>query len=96
MTTQVKFRSSRFGTVEVDESAVIEFPAGLIGLPGTRSTLVDAGPGSPFRWLHSLDDADLALPVTNPWRSSRTTPSSSRTPTPSAPAAMIPRPWRCG
>ena len=67
MTTQVKFRSTRFGTVEVDESAVIEFPAGLIGLPGTRWALVDAGPGSPFRGLHSLDDEDLALPVTSPW-----------------------------
>ncbi len=67
MTTQVKFRSSRFGTLEVDESAVIEFPAGLIGLPGTRWALVAAGPDSPFQWLHSLEQEDLALPVASPW-----------------------------
>ena len=67
MTTQQPFRSTRFGTVEVDESAVIEFPAGLIGLPGTRWALLAAGPESPFQWLHSLEQEDLALPVTSPW-----------------------------
>ena len=67
MTTQQKLSSTRFGTIEVDESAVIEFPAGLIGLPGTRWALIAAGPDSPFRWLHSLEQEDLALPVTSPW-----------------------------
>ena len=67
MTTQQKLRSTRFGTIEVDESAVIEFPAGLIGLPGTRWALIAAGPDSPFQWLHSLEQEDLALPVTSPW-----------------------------
>lgn len=66
MTTQ-QFRSTRFGTVEVAESAVIEFPAGLIGLPGTRWALLAAGPDSPFRWLHSIEQEDLALPVASPW-----------------------------
>ena len=67
MTTQQKLASTRFGTIELDESAVLEFPAGLIGLPGTRWTLIAAGPESPFQWLHSLEQDDLALPVTNPW-----------------------------
>ncbi len=67
MTTQQKLSSTRFGTIEVDESAVIEFPAGLIGLPGTRWALIAAGPDSPFQWLHSLEAEDLALPVTSPW-----------------------------
>jgi flagellar assembly factor FliW len=67
MTTQLEFRSTRFGTVEIDETAVLEFPAGLIGLPGTRWALIAAGPESPFRWLHSLEHEDLALPVTSPW-----------------------------
>ena len=67
MTTQQKLRSTRFGTIEVEDSALIEFPAGLIGLPGTRWALIAAGPDSPFQWLHSLEDEDLALPVTSPW-----------------------------
>jgi flagellar assembly factor FliW len=67
MTTRQKLRSTRFGTIEVEDSALIEFPAGLIGLPGTRWALIAAGPDSPFQWLHSLDEEDLALPVTSPW-----------------------------
>jgi flagellar assembly factor FliW len=61
------FESSRFGTVEIDAGAVIEFPSGLIGLGGTRYALVSADADGAFHWLHSLEDASLALPVTNPW-----------------------------
>ncbi len=67
MSTLLKIPSTRFGALEVDETAVIEFPAGLVGLPGRSWTLVPAGQGSPFRWLHSLEDPALALPVTSPW-----------------------------
>jgi flagellar assembly factor FliW len=58
--------SSRFGTLEIPAEDVIEFPAGLIGLGGSRFTLV-ATDDSAFSWLHSIDDPSLALPVTNPW-----------------------------
>jgi flagellar assembly factor FliW len=61
------FESTRFGPVEVEHDAVIEFPSGLIGLGGSRYALVSASPDAPFSWLHSVDDADVALPVTNPW-----------------------------
>ena len=61
------FESSRFGTVEIAADAVIEFPSGLIGLGGTRFALVSADTDGAFHWLHSLEDASLALPVTNPW-----------------------------
>lgn len=67
MNTQLQYPSSRFGTLEVDEDSVIDFPAGLIGLPGRRWALIPAGPESPFQWLHSLEQEDLALPVTSPW-----------------------------
>jgi flagellar assembly factor FliW len=59
--------SSRFGTLEIEQSAVIEFPTGLIGLGGTRWALVGDTTDGPFQWLHSLEDGTLALPVTNPW-----------------------------
>jgi len=61
------FDSSRFGPLEVDAAAVIEFPTGLIGLGGTRYALVATDAAAPFAWLHSVEDADIALPVTNPW-----------------------------
>lgn len=61
------FDSSRFGTLEIDADAVIEFPAGLIGLGGARYALVATSADAPFAWLHSIEDPDVALPVTNPW-----------------------------
>jgi len=62
----VTFESVRFGPVEVQESEVIEFPRGLIGLGGRRWTLLDRNPGTEFRWLHNVEDAALALPVVPP------------------------------
>jgi flagellar assembly factor FliW len=62
----VTFQSIRFGTVEIDEHDVIEFPFGLIGLGGLRYTLIDHNPGSGFLWLHAVDNAALALPVVSP------------------------------
>lgn len=62
----VKFESVRFGTVEVDEQEVIEFPLGLIGLGGQRYALLDSNPGGGFLWLHSVEDPALALPIVSP------------------------------
>ena len=60
-------KSTRFGDVELDDEAVVEFPSGLIGLRGHRYALLPHGPDGVFVWLHSMDDPDLALPVTRPW-----------------------------
>ena len=60
--------STRFGRLEVPADAVIEFPNGLIGLGGTRWALLARDEDSAFVWLHSVDDPELAIPVTNPWR----------------------------
>jgi flagellar assembly factor FliW len=58
--------SSRFGALEIPNADAIEFPLGLIGLGGLRYALLDRNPGSGFRWLHSLEDPGLALPVVDP------------------------------
>jgi flagellar assembly factor FliW len=58
--------SPRFGTLEIAADAVIEFPTGLVGLGGRRYTIVTPDPQSPFRWLQSVDDAALALPIADP------------------------------
>ena len=64
----VTLHSSRFGVLEIPDEAVIEFPSGLIGLGGTRYALLARNEDSAFVWLHSLDNPDLAIPVTNPFR----------------------------
>jgi flagellar assembly factor FliW len=58
--------SSRFGQVEIDPDTVVEFPEGLIGLGGSRFALLARDQRSPFLWLQSLEDPELALPVTDP------------------------------
>ena len=63
----VNIESTRFGAIEVPDQAVLNFPNGLIGLGGTRYTLIAREESAPFLWLHSLDDPSLAIPVTNPW-----------------------------
>ncbi|MBW3607574.1 MAG: flagellar assembly protein FliW [Actinobacteria bacterium] len=63
----ITIQSSRFGAIELPDSAAIEFPSGLIGLPGTRWALIGGDGDSDFRWLHSLEDPTLALPVVQPW-----------------------------
>jgi flagellar assembly factor FliW len=60
-------KSTRFGDVELADDAVVEFPNGLIGLRGTRYALVPHGDDGTFVWLHSMEDPDLALPLTRPW-----------------------------
>jgi flagellar assembly factor FliW len=64
--SHLTFESSRFGTLQVAEADVIEFPHGLIGLGGRRYAIVSRDGGA-FSWLHSVEDPALALPVTNPW-----------------------------
>ena len=63
----VDIESTRFGALSVPDESVLEFPNGLIGLGGTRYTLIAREESAPFLWLHSLDDPSLAIPVTNPW-----------------------------
>ncbi len=65
--SSLTFASSRFGTLEIESQAVIDFPAGLIGLGGARYALLTNNDDSPFAWLQSVDDPELALPITNPW-----------------------------
>jgi len=60
--------SHRFGSLEVPDDAIVEFPGGLIGLGGNRYALLATGADPEIVWLQSLEDPELALPVTNPWR----------------------------
>ena len=54
------------GGDKIDPDTVIEFPEGLIGLGGSRYALLARDPETPFLWLQSMEDRELALPVTNP------------------------------
>lgn len=62
-----RVESSRFGTLEIADETVIDFPAGLIGIGGSRYALLTRSEDAAFQWLHAIDDPDLALPVTDPF-----------------------------
>ena len=61
-------QSARFGELEIPTDSIIDFPNGLIGLGGTRWALLAKDEDSAFIWLHSIDEPEIAVPVTNPWR----------------------------
>lgn len=59
--------SKRFGTLDVPEDRVFRFESGLIGFPASRNfVLLDHKPGSPFKWMLSLEDPELAFAVADP------------------------------
>jgi flagellar assembly factor FliW len=56
----------RFPSTDAAEQSIIEFPHGLIGIPGRRYALHESD--APFLVLQSIDDRTLSMPVTNPFR----------------------------
>lgn len=57
-------KSQRFGVVELDDDAVLNFPEGIIGFPKERSFALIPHHGSTYlAWLQSLNKPELAFPV---------------------------------
>jgi flagellar assembly factor FliW len=62
-------QTSRFGTIEIEETRVIHFPEGLLGFPQQKDyVLLDQRTDSIFCWLQSTDKPELAFVLTNPFR----------------------------
>jgi len=59
--------STRFGELDADENAIFTFPMGLLGFGKLRRFIVlDHREDSPFKWLQSVEDPDLAFIITDP------------------------------
>jgi len=64
----MKFETSRFGTVEIDENSIITFTQGMPGFPDEkRYVLLPHRNDSPFYWLQSIDNPDIAFVTINPF-----------------------------
>ncbi len=60
--TAVLVESARLGQLEMDEAAIIELPAGIMGFPDLhRYALIAADGDGLYSWLQSLDDPTLAF-----------------------------------
>lgn len=65
----MQINTTRFGKVELLETDVVEFPAGLIGMEDCRRwVLLADAENSALGWLQSIDRADLAVAVVSPRR----------------------------
>ncbi|MBN2803456.1 MAG: flagellar assembly protein FliW [Deltaproteobacteria bacterium] len=63
----MKVTTSRFGEIELQEENILTVPSGLIGFPEIKKVaILDHKPGSPFRWLQSIDQPDLAFVIVDP------------------------------
>ncbi|MBN2333739.1 MAG: flagellar assembly protein FliW [Deltaproteobacteria bacterium] len=63
----MQYTTSRFGVIEVAEDQAIQFKGGLFGFTNlTRYTMIPHRDHSPFIWLQSLEQADLAFPLIDP------------------------------
>lgn len=63
----MKIETTRFGTVEVEEEKVLEFPHSIPGFTSRKFVLLTLEDQQPFRWLQSADDPDLAFVILDPF-----------------------------
>jgi len=63
----MKISTRQFGDLEFDENIIITFPEGLIGFEQyQRFIIVNDEDSEPFRWLISIEDADIGFPLIEP------------------------------
>ncbi len=67
MRMPLRIETSRFGTLDVDESTVITFTQPILGFPERRRFVLLPGPeNSALLWLQSTEDGALAFIVMDP------------------------------
>ncbi len=62
----IKFKTSRFGDLEVEDSRIIDFPSGIPGFSSLKRYVLMDYKDTPLKWLQSVDDADVAFLVAAP------------------------------
>ncbi len=59
---------TKLGFFDIDEKEIISFPNGLPGFEKLRKfCLVSRADTEPVKWLVSIEDENIALPVVDPW-----------------------------
>lgn len=65
----MKVNTKIFGTIDIEDSKIINFPNGIVGYPALKQfTLIkdEEKPDSLIMWLQSMDEGSFALPVMEP------------------------------
>jgi flagellar assembly factor FliW len=64
----MEIHGTRFGVLEFNEEEIIEIDDGLLGFPlSNKFLLFPYGQDSSFFWLQSVDEAEIAFIVVNPF-----------------------------
>jgi len=63
----MKLETTRFGEIDIDEKERINFPQGLYGFKSEKEFVLLATDETPFFWLQSVANPELAFIVTEPW-----------------------------
>ena len=63
----MKVSTTRFGELELNEADVFHFSDGIIGFPDfTHFVVLEHNPGSPFKWIQSTIEPEMAFVVVDP------------------------------
>ena len=61
----ITINTAKFGELNVDKNNIFNFVCPIIGFNDLKQyTIVDYKPDSPFKWLQSMENMELAFPVT--------------------------------
>ncbi|MDA8172533.1 MAG: flagellar assembly protein FliW [Nitrospiraceae bacterium] len=63
---KIKFETSRFGPIEMDDSKVIDFPEGIPGFSALKRYIIMDYKDTGLKWLQSVDDPAVAFIVSLP------------------------------
>ena len=65
--TEVELQSKPFGKIRILDEQILSFPEGILGFSEfNRYALIEETEDSPFKWLQSVDEPDLAFIVIQP------------------------------
>jgi len=64
----LKIKTTRFGTITIQEEKIITMPFGMLGFPDVkRFVILQHKENSPFFWYQSVDDPMLAFVIMSPF-----------------------------
>jgi len=63
----MKVQSTRFGSFEVEDSRALNFSQGLLGFPDSTTYVAIEVEDSPYLWLQSAEEEDVAFLATSPF-----------------------------
>jgi len=62
----MKFKTTRFGEIEIDEKLIFNFELPILGYDNKRYVMIDVTENPIFKWLQAVDTPEVSFPITNP------------------------------